>query len=272
MRAAVLLLPLLLAGRASAQEVPDSSHAGPILICVDEKSAAKEDVALYLRDREGRTRRVFECVPYDVKSLRDGGAIVAERWLGQVTVLDRDMQVTFRKTGLTEPVDVELGKDGAVIVVLRAEGVVVGYDPATGAERWRRAGFSSPFDVEPTPDGGLIVADSGANRLVVLDADGAVVRTIGGITFPNCVERLDKGGLLVTNYSGGDVIELAPEGRVLSRRHVGGTIYRAWRRQDGATVVATGDGTLTVYDGAGQVLLTEKLANGFVDVEPIEDI
>lgn len=268
MRTSLLLL-LLLAVPAAAQE---SSHAGPILICVDDKVGAKDEVALYLRDREGRTRRVFECVPYDVKSLRDGGAIVAERWLGQVTVLDRDMRVTFKKTGLVEPVDVELGQDGTVIVLLRKEGVVVGFDPATGAERWRRTGFTSPFDVEPTPDGGLIVADSEANRLVVLDRDGAIVRTIGGIAFPNCVERLDKGGLLVTNWSGGEVLELDPQGRVLSRWRVGGTIYRAWRRPDGATVVATGDGTLTVYDASGAVVLTERLAHGFVDVEPIEDI
>lgn len=260
-------------GPSVAQQIPpEEPRAGGVLISVDPKVAPAGDVALWLRTREGELKRVWEGKPYDVKLLRDGGVLLIERWPGRVVWLDRDKQVRFEKKGLTEPVDVELAKDGTIVVVLRTEGAVIGLDPGTGRETWRRTGFSSPFDVELTPTGGLIVADSGQDRLVELDAAGQVVRTIGGISFPNTVERLQDGGLLVTDWSGGNLWELDPQGKVLSKRHVGGTIYRAWRRIDGATVVATGDGTLTVFDAAGKVIATEKLPHGLVDVEPIDDI
>lgn len=262
----------------AAQELPpapaeEPPRAGAVLISVDRKVAPPEKVGLYLRTREGEVKKVLECEPYDVKLLRDGGLLVAERWLGRVTLLDRDKQVLFKKEGLVEPVDVEMAPDGTIVVVLRAAGEVIGLDRTSGAVAWRRTGFSSPFDCELLPDGSLVVADSGADRVVVLDPRGQVLRTVTGITFPNTIDVLEGGGMLVTDWSGGHLFEVDPQGKVISRRDLGANVYRAWRRADGMTVVATGDGKLTVYDQRGQVLVTEDLPpGGLVDVEPIDEV
>lgn len=267
---------LTLLGPLAAQDVPDPQEpprAGAVLISVDRKVAPPERVGLYLRTREGKVEKVLDCEPYDVKILRDGGLIVAERWLGRVTLYDRDKQVLFRKEGLDEPVDVEMAPGGTIVVVLRTAGEVIGLDRRTGAVAWRRTGFTSPFDCALTADGGLVVADSSADRVVVLDAAGKVLRTVTGITFPNTIDLLENGGLLVTDWSGGHLFEVDGQGKILSRRDLGTNVYRAWRRADGMTVVATGDGKLTVYDQRGQRVVTEELPpGGLVDVEPIDEV
>lgn len=264
------LLPLLAAGALAQQvETPSSDpRPGSALISVDRKAAPPEKTGIWLRHVDGRLERVWEGEPYDVRLLRDGRVLVAERWKGRVLLLDQDKQVAFEKKGLVEPVDVEMAKDGTIVVLLRTAGEVIGLHPESGKQVWKRSGFTTPFDVEVLPDGGLVVADSGANRLVELDAEGNVRRTIGGIDFPNTVERLQDGGLLVTNWGGGDVFELDPQGKVRWTFHLGGTLYRAARRPDGRTELATAEGQIAVID-AGRIVGSAKVEQ-LVDYEPID--
>lgn len=276
MRVLVALALLALPALALAQDHETirtaEVRAGAGLFCVDRKCGTKEQVGLWLRDREGKCTKVWEGEPYDARLLPDGRVLVAERWKGRVVMLDRQRKVVFEKSGFDEPVDVEMDRDGSIVVVAKGSGEVVGLDPATGAVRWRRAGFTTPFDVECLPDGGLLVADSGAGRVVELDRSGDVRRVVGGLGFPNTVEKLANGGFLTTTWSGGEVVEVDANGKIVCRWNVGGTVYRAVRRADGTTLVALGEGKLIVLSSTGVAIRTETFSPGCVDWEPIDEV
>ena len=60
-------------------------------------------------------------------------------------------------------------------------GTIVRRDAVTGAVRWRRQADLRPLSLEWSDDGRLLAVTS-ANRVVVLGADGHVVRTIGALS------------------------------------------------------------------------------------------
>lgn len=66
------------------------------------------------------------------------------------------------------------------LAYVSGSGTIVRRDALSGAVRWRRQGDLLPLSLEWSDDGQLLAVTS-ANRVVVLDADGRVVRTIGSL-------------------------------------------------------------------------------------------
>lgn len=242
------------------------------LISVDRKNARGKGIGLWLRECDGEMRRLWDGEPYDASSLLDRTILVAERWSGRVARIDRSGKVLFQKVGFDRPVDIDLAYDGTLVVVENGTGSVIGLDPKTGERRWVRKGFANPFDAAPLPDGGLLVADSGRNRIVELSPEGAVRRTIPGFRFPNTVDALQDGHMLVTTWDGGEVFEVDAKSRIVWRVRVGGTLYRAERRLDGLTQVADAHGKIFVIDRDGKVVHRERFQPGCVDYETIREL
>ena len=107
--------------------------AGPAILSVCSKNTNKpSEMGLYMRSVGGTTTKLWSGEPYDACALPDRTTLVAERFKGRVLRLDPNGKILFQKKGLVTPVDVELGYDGTVIVVLRDPGEVIGLDPLTG--------------------------------------------------------------------------------------------------------------------------------------------
>jgi outer membrane protein assembly factor BamB len=267
---------------AIAQTVPEESvrRPGRALLSVY-YTGSPQPTGVYLRSDDGSVRQVWSGRPYDVLALPDRSTVVCERAEGRVVWLDPQGVVLFEKTGLRDPVDVEVTDGGNTLVVVQEKaGNVVGIDRATGAIRWTREGFFNHYDVELLPDGGLIVADSGHGRVVWLDAAGRVVRT-KELPYPNTVTHLPNGNTLVTTYNHRQVVEVDAKNEVVWRAQVpgSGSVFRAARRKDGNTVVVVGEvgarevGRILVLDPRGQVLHEEQFpAGGVVDFEPIDEL
>ncbi|MCI0343451.1 MAG: hypothetical protein L0216_20280 [Planctomycetales bacterium] len=91
--------------------------------------------------------------------------------------------------------------------------------------RW--GGFRYPADAEALPDGGVVVADRDDPRVVFLDRDGTVRRTIGGpgarvpLSLPFDVDLLADGSVLIADSARGPgggtgrVLRVSPDDRVL---------------------------------------------------------
>lgn len=257
---------------SSAQRMADAIRAEPALLSVDTKHAAKQDVGLWRRDPDGETYRIWEGSPYDSRWLPDRSILVVERWAGRALWLGSDGELRFEKRGLREPVDIELALDGTLVVVERGAGRVVGLDPESGEVLWMRSGFVSPFDAAPLERGHLLVADSDGGRVVELDEQGALLWTYR-TPFPNTVEPLDGGGVLISNWTRGDVIELGHDHKLRWKTHIGGTLYSAERMPDGLTVVCDGGGKQVVFlDERGRPVKREPFAPGCVDYETILEL
>jgi DNA-binding beta-propeller fold protein YncE len=285
---------VLFAGLAAAQDVPETPPGtqergkgadprdvrppGPSLLSV----YSTQKTGIYLRDRSGATQLIWSGKPYDACALPNGSTLVCERAANRLLWLDAAGKVVWTKEGLSQPVDAEMSHDGkTIVVVLNGAGTVVGIDPITRKIMWTRAGFNNHYDVELTPDGGLIVADSQNNRVVWMDAKGKITRQ-QTFKFPNTVTHLRNGNTLVTTYSNGEAIEVDAGGRVVWKAKIpgGGSIFRAFRRRNGQTVIVEGEiggdrrfGRVHVLSPQGRVLHTQRFdAGGLVDFEGLNDI
>ena len=67
------------------------------------------------------------------------------------------------------------------LAYVSGSGTIVRRDALSGAVRWRRQADLLPLSLEWSDDGRLLAVTS-ANRVVVLDADGRLVRTIGSLS------------------------------------------------------------------------------------------
>ncbi len=95
-----------------------------------------------------------------------------------------------------------------------------------GSELARWGGFRYPADAERLPGGGVVVADRDDGRVVFLDREGSVVRTIGGpggrvpLAGPYDVDLLPDGSVLIADMARGPampgrVLRVGPDDRVL---------------------------------------------------------
>lgn len=263
------LLPLQDQGQPEEAEVPEY-RPEEALVCLDRKVVEPAERGLYLRHRDGEMERVWVGEPYDSLWRLDRTVFITERWTGKVHHLNTDF--TVRKTwgGFSNPVDVEVTRDGLVVVVENGANRVTAIDPESGERVWSRTGFNDPFDVAITEDDGLLVADSGAGRVVHLDADGKQVRVHTGLGFPNAIESLEGGGFLVVNWTGGEVRSYDGAGQIIWRARPGGTLFSVERRVDGRTLIGDGGSRrVIVYDRRGRRERVEHLPRGCVDYETI---
>jgi hypothetical protein len=243
------------------------------LISVDRKQARGEGMGLFMREPQGRMKRIWTREPYDACSLINRTILIGERWTGRVVWIDWDSEILWEKSGFQRPVDVELGPDDSIVVVENGANRVVCVDTETGKTRWVRTGLNEPFDCEVLTDGGLLVADSGNGRVVEFDKMGKVRFETRGLGFPNTVEKLENGGVLVGTWSAGEVIELDKQGKLVWRTRLGGTIYSAERRPDGITTAVDGaNGRIFFLDRLGRLVKTERFQPGCVDYDTVEEL
>ena len=116
--------------------------------------------------------------PYDALPLEDGSLLVAEIATGSI-VSASGADYANRRTvasGLAGPVQMVLGKDGALYVT-EAAGNVQRINLADGSKTVVASGLALPEGLAFTPWGSLIVAEAAAGRLTELDLAGGTSTT-----------------------------------------------------------------------------------------------
>ncbi len=117
--------------------------------------------------------------PFDAIPMADGSVVYAEIATGSITRAS-GAQWADRKViaqGLAGPVQMVLGKDGALYVT-EAAGKLVRVNMADGSKTTVVEGLSLPEGVAQTPWGSFIVAESAAKRLVEIDPANGTRRTV----------------------------------------------------------------------------------------------
>jgi DNA-binding beta-propeller fold protein YncE len=129
-------------------------------------------------------------LPLNIAIDADGNSYVADASRNQVVIFDKDGNyiTSLGKTGEMKPRDVAVDKNKIYIVDLQSHSVRV-FDRATRnlllelpapEERTNRVhGLFAPTNLAIDSKGQIYVADTGAWRIQVYDADGKFVRTIG---------------------------------------------------------------------------------------------
>ena len=117
--------------------------------------------------------------PFDAIPMADGSVVFAEIATGSITRAS-GAQWADRKViaqGLAGPVQMVLGKDGALYVT-EAAGKLVRVNMADGSKTTVAEGLALPEGVAQTPWGSFIVAESAAKRLVEIDPANGTRRTV----------------------------------------------------------------------------------------------
>jgi len=117
--------------------------------------------------------------PYDALPLADGSLLVAEIATGSITRASGAGYATrtVLASGLAGPVQMALGRDGALYVT-EAAGVLTRIDLASGAKSEVAKGLALPEGVAATPWGTFIVAEAAAGRLTEIDPASGQRRTV----------------------------------------------------------------------------------------------
>ncbi|WP_296442698.1 hypothetical protein [Rhodoferax sp. UBA5149] len=117
--------------------------------------------------------------PFDAIPMADGSVIYAEIATGSITRASGDKFADKKviAQGLAGPVQMVLGKDGALYVT-EAAGKLTRVSLADGAKTTVAEGLALPEGVAQTPWGTFIVAESAAKRLVEIDPANGTRRTV----------------------------------------------------------------------------------------------
>ena len=117
--------------------------------------------------------------PYDALPLADGSVLVAEIATGNITQASGADYASRRvvASGLAGPVQMTLGRDGALYVT-EAAGNLVRVSLADGTKRVVAGGLALPEGVAQTPWGTFIVAEAAAARLTEIDPATDARRTV----------------------------------------------------------------------------------------------
>lgn len=117
--------------------------------------------------------------PFDAIPMADGSVIYAEIATGSISRASGD-KLSDKKVitqGLAGPVQMVLGKDGALYVT-EAAGKLTRVSLVDGAKTTVAEGLALPEGVAQTPWGTFIVAESAAQRLVEIDPANGTRRTV----------------------------------------------------------------------------------------------
>ena len=117
--------------------------------------------------------------PYDALPLADGSVLVAEIATGNITKVSGADYATrvVVTTGLAGPVQMTLGRDGALYVT-EAAGNLVKVNLADGSKTVVTKGLALPEGVAATPWGTFIVAEAALGRLTEIDPATNQQRTV----------------------------------------------------------------------------------------------
>lgn len=160
--------------------------------------------------------------PYDVLPMEDGSLLVAEIATGSITQASGADYKTRRvvTSGLAGPVQMALGRDGAIYVT-EAAGKLTRVNLADGSKTEVASGLALPEGVAQTPWGSFIVAETAAQRLIEIDPANGQRRTVA--------ERLPIGlsggpGLPPPNVATGVTVDA--EGSIYFTADRNNAIYR----------------------------------------------
>ena len=117
--------------------------------------------------------------PYDAIPMEDGSVLYAEIATGNITRASGADYATTAvvASGLKGPVQMTLGKDGALYVT-EAAGKLTRIDLADGKKTEIATGLALPEGVAQTPWGSFIVAETAAARLTEIDPVSGTKRTV----------------------------------------------------------------------------------------------
>ena len=117
--------------------------------------------------------------PFDALPMEDGSVVYAEIATGSITQASGTEYKTTKviATGLAGPVQMTLGRDGALYVT-EAAGKLTRIDLASGAKTEVASGLALPEGVAQTPWGTFIVAESAAGRLTEIDPISGTRRSV----------------------------------------------------------------------------------------------
>ena len=117
--------------------------------------------------------------PYDAIPMSDGSVIYLEIATGNITRASGDKFADKKiiAQGLAGPVQMVLGKDGALYVT-EAAGKLTRVSLADGVKTTVAEGLALPEGLAQTPWGSFIVAESAAQRLVEIDPANGTRRTV----------------------------------------------------------------------------------------------
>lgn len=117
--------------------------------------------------------------PFDAIPMADGSVVYAEIATGSITRASGDKFADKKviAQGLAGPVQMVLGKDGALYVT-EAAGKLTRVNMADGAKTTVAEGLVLPEGLAQTPWGTFIVAESAAKRLVEIDPANGTRRTV----------------------------------------------------------------------------------------------
>ena len=118
-----------------------------------------------------------------------------------------------------------------------------------GTEVWRYAG-SGVHAFTRMKNGNTMIAESGNERIIVVDPKGRIVSETplgeGGRGKTRQSEVLDNGNFLVCAESPGTVTEYDPSGKIVWEYEIGTRVYGAIRLRNGNTLIASGSGNSIV--------------------------
>ena len=117
--------------------------------------------------------------PFDALPMEDGSVVYAELATGSITQASGADYKTTKvvATGLAGPVQMTLGRDGALYVT-EAAGKLTRIDLASGTKTEVASGLALPEGVAQTPWGTFIVAESAAGRLTEIDPASGARRSV----------------------------------------------------------------------------------------------
>lgn len=99
-------------------------------------------------------------------------------------------------------------------------------------------------------NGNTMIAESGNNRIIVVDAAGKLVSQTplgeGGRGKTRQAEVLENGNYLVCAENPGTVTEYKPDGEIVWEYEIGTRVYGAIRLSNGNTLIASGSGNSVV--------------------------
>ena len=117
--------------------------------------------------------------PFDALPMEDGSVVYAELATGSITQASGADYKTTKvvATGLAGPVQMTLGRDGALYVT-EAAGKLTRIDLASGMKTEVASGLALPEGVAQTPWGTFIVAEAAAGRLIEIDPANGTRRSV----------------------------------------------------------------------------------------------
>lgn len=122
---------------------------------------------------------------------------------------------------------------------IQLDGTEVWNYQGTGVHAFKRLG-----------DGNTMVAESGKQRIVLVDPDGEVIRETplgkDGRGQTRQAEVLDNGNYLVCAEGPGTVTEYLPDGTIVWEYEIGTRVYGAIRLKNGNTMINSGSGNSIV--------------------------